>query len=272
MKLDLSIYRTYNNDISEKSDRELEKHFHSYGKFERRIFARCHNTVERFAMRWCRGSGLEIGAGRSPVKLFGDAQSVQADLEGSEYFGNSNFITYSLNEEVPSELCEKFDFVIASHVLEHVDSLILSIRRLRQTVKIGGTIYFIVPDKTQLDDSNWMPDFDMEHHLKEEKSQRLHEKLHDGLILARLKQTAHNLEGMSDSKLLAGQTEVKNIREIIKNDSLEDRRFGFHQHTYDYNDWIKIIFEIIEHIGGLKFCEVGYGHERKDCHFVYEKC
>ena len=118
MKLDLAIYRAYNNDISNKSDKELKKHFHSSGKFERRIFASCDTTAERFSMRWCRGSGLEIGAGRSPTKLFGDAQSVQADIEGAEYFGNSNFITYSLNEEVPSELAEKFDFVISSHVLE----------------------------------------------------------------------------------------------------------------------------------------------------------
>ena len=161
MNVDLGAYRKHNSDLSAKSDEELLKHFEVHGQFEKRVFAYCNSTVERFSMKWCRGAGLEIGAGRNPMPLFGDATCVQADVIGGEYFGNSGFVIYSLNDELPRKFKSKFDFVTASHVLEHVDSLILSIKRMAQSVRRGGIIYAVVPDKSHTDDNHWLPDFDL---------------------------------------------------------------------------------------------------------------
>lgn len=42
---------------------------------------------------------------------------------------------------------EKFDCVIASHVLEHMDDLIFSLRDIAQILKPGGIFYIVYPDK-----------------------------------------------------------------------------------------------------------------------------
>lgn len=42
---------------------------------------------------------------------------------------------------------EKFDCVIASHVMEHVDDLIFSLQDIAQILKPGGIFYIVYPDK-----------------------------------------------------------------------------------------------------------------------------
>lgn len=269
-ELDTDLYRRMNADLANLSDNELRRHFEAHGRREKRIFARVEETSSQTSMRWLRGNGLEIGAGRYKLRLFGQTSCTYADVQGSEYFGNeTKTFDYSLNNDVPTERAGKFDFVACSHVLEHVDSLILSLRRLKAFVRPGGIIYFIVPDKRYLDDQHWMPDFDLRHHLAEEKDPLGYADMHDKICFDRMYSQRHTLDGRSGE--IGGQAQVDQLRQVIANGSLGEQRFAFHKHTYSFDGWLKIMLPIIEHVEGLTIEEVRLGYERCDCHFVLEK-
>ncbi len=268
--LDVSIYRDFNGDLENMSDDELTAHFQNHGLRERRIFGKVEGTPSQLSMRWLRGKGLEIGAGRYPLRLFGETQCTYADINNDGFFGGTaNSFEYSLNDETPYDQKGIYDFVICSHVLEHVDSIILSLKNLASFVKVGGIVYFVVPDKRFLFDQYWVPDFDINHHLTEEHNPLAHAEEHTAAILEQLlsqKESIATTEG-----LLYGQVEASEFRKIIANGALGDQRFAFHQHTYSFDGWLKILMPLIEHIGGLSTQEVRYGHERRDCHFILER-
>lgn len=51
------------------------------------------------------------------------------------------------NYEKTFESAEKFDYVIASHVLEHMEDLIFALRDISAVLKPGGIFYIVYPDK-----------------------------------------------------------------------------------------------------------------------------
>ena len=83
------IYRNHSLDLSALclSDEDLAAHFYRFGHREPRVFGATNSSAEYLAMKWLRGRGLEIGAGRFPTKLFGSAVCEYADVEGGEAFG-----------------------------------------------------------------------------------------------------------------------------------------------------------------------------------------
>jgi len=54
-------------------------------------------------------------------------------------------IHQSLIEDLPKTFTGRFDTIIASHVLEHIEDDLMFLRRLRRFVKPGGRIIFMIP-------------------------------------------------------------------------------------------------------------------------------
>jgi SAM-dependent methyltransferase len=53
----------------------------------------------------------------------------------------------SLHEAVPAELVGQFDFIIASHVLEHLPDLVDFLQSASRLVKLGGAMSIALPDR-----------------------------------------------------------------------------------------------------------------------------
>jgi SAM-dependent methyltransferase len=270
-ELDVDAYRRHNLDLAELNEEQLRQHFARSGRSERRIFRPVENTTHFLSMKWLRGCGLEVGAGRYPTPLFGETSCLYGDLPGGEFFGQDKLdIIFNLNDEPDPDLKDKFSFVVCSHVMEHVDSFLNSLRYLKTVVPVGGIIYIIVPDRSYLEDAYWMPDIDFDHHLTEEQNPLYFAEEHDQRALAASRSQREKMR-QSPENLFEGQSNAQAMLDIIESNSITDHRFVFHKHTYDFGGWVQLLVKAVEHIGGMKIGEIRYGYHRMDCHFVLEK-
>jgi len=108
--------------------------------------------------------GLEISPNWAPLVLRGEAQMVYCDrlstaeLESREKENKGRIDLHAVVEEMdfiwkdgtslPTYFSanEKFDFVVSSHVMEHVPNLLGFLQQQRQVCKDEGIISFVVPD------------------------------------------------------------------------------------------------------------------------------
>jgi SAM-dependent methyltransferase len=122
----------------------------------RRVCHSRHSAFGRKAHELCRGTGVEIGALHKPFDL--DANVIYLDREGTadlkkQYEGDprvSDIIQVNIvckDNTYPFFDTNAFDFVINSHVLEHVTNPGRQIEEWLRIIKPGGILYMIVPDK-----------------------------------------------------------------------------------------------------------------------------
>jgi 2-polyprenyl-3-methyl-5-hydroxy-6-metoxy-1,4-benzoquinol methylase len=103
---------------------------------------------------FCKGTGLEIGAGLSPTKV-SKASTV-------DYFDKRNRDELNIYFDSPSTLdvkdmsmakSKKYDFLIAHHVLEHSANVIETLIEWMDLLKEDGLIYLSVPNKDMTPDN-----------------------------------------------------------------------------------------------------------------------
>jgi SAM-dependent methyltransferase len=260
-----AFYRRYNLDLQHLTDAELLLHFQAHPE-ERRLHGATDSTVEHLSMRWLRGRGCEVGAGANPTPLYGNAHVEMTDCDEDLAFGGNRIdAKYSIDDPDFARLkLGRFDFAVASHVLEHADSFLRALDHLLLVTKSGGVVYIVVPDINFLMDKNWLPRFEFAHHVDEYKNPFIHADLHDRLYI--------NGSG-------AGIWHTNEIAELTPEYRTavaagripKEQRFLHHKHNYSFNDWLDI-FEKAQKFFSNRFCFVDarYGHERLDCHFVLE--
>ncbi len=259
------IYRTANLDLCHLSDAELLSHYMSH-RDERRLYARVETTNELCSMRWLRGNGLEIGAGKNPTPLYGNAITSLDDIDDTGvFYGDYSGISHSIDHP---DYCrgkeDSFDFVIASHVLEHTDSFLLAIQNMTNITKDMGILYIVMPDINFLHDKYWMANYNFEHHIDEYRHPLCHMNLHDSAFLKYIEQD--NLF----AKAVHAQPPSDYLENLNKSIIDPKHRFIHHKHNYDFNDWVTLIVDTIKFLGGLVLMDARYGHERHDCHFILE--
>lgn len=276
------IYRNHSLDLSalDLSDEDLAAHFYSFGHREPRVFGRTNSSAEYLAMKWLRGRGLEIGAGRFPTKLFGSAVCEYADVDGGEAFGTQELgHRLSIDCRIPDKLIGGFDFVIGSHVLEHADGVIQSISNCLDAVKPGGIVYIVVPDRDCLEDAKWMPIYSFDHHVAEFHQPGLNDCYHDELAFTHMRANAHTLghdpeSGASQDDLVpsGGQINVRDLRLLLDSGTSGTHRFMLHKHTYDFDGWASLFVDVQRFLKRrFSISEMRYGMERFDCHFVFRR-
>ena len=96
-----------------------------------------------------RGKGLEIGGWNDPLIVNGRpiAQHTLPD-------GSTHVLPFKDGE---------FDFLYASHVLEHFAKPIDVLREWLRVVKVGGYVYFAVPDFTLYEHNIWPSKYNQAH-------------------------------------------------------------------------------------------------------------
>ena len=101
--------------------------------------------------KWCVGSGLEIG-GANYNRFFGiDTRNVDPYPDHPVFAAEQSkhgdplpidIVAWADDIPVPDG---SVDFVISSHVLEHVSNVIRTLKEWNRVVRSGGIIYMIVP-------------------------------------------------------------------------------------------------------------------------------
>jgi SAM-dependent methyltransferase len=114
-------------------------------------------TRRRVSRRYLRGSGLEIGALHSPmsvkrgvrVRHTDRLRTIDLRLEYPEW-DHLPFVDVDLiddGERLDRVDDESQDFVIASHMLEHCENPLGTLRQHLTKLKPGGVLFYIVPDR-----------------------------------------------------------------------------------------------------------------------------
>ncbi|MFV0675233.1 methyltransferase domain-containing protein [Variovorax sp. tm] len=258
------IYRSYNLDLRHLSDEEAAAHFAAFPG-ERRVHASTADTRSFLSMRWLRGNGVEIGAGSNPTPLFGNAVALVADCDRDLVFGGRHLDLHKSLDAADFAASGKiFDFAIASHVLEHVDSVLRSLENLISVTKVGGIVYVVFPDIEWLNDVRWIPEFDFGHHVAEYSETMVFAELHDTLYLDAVDWAA--IENNEHAQISEEYRRALRARSIP-----QSMRFMHHKHNYTMQGWLDLVTAARGFLRNtFRVVDVRYGHERKDCHFVLE--
>jgi SAM-dependent methyltransferase len=106
---------------------------------------------------YCKGYGLEVGASDCPYP-FAKSKMDYADLFNelrSEYLNKNGFIPLMspkcLLDSVDSN---RYDFVYASHVLEHSVNPLGTLQDWVRVLRQGGVVYVVLPNKNQIYDKH----------------------------------------------------------------------------------------------------------------------
>jgi predicted SAM-dependent methyltransferase len=120
--------------------------------------ARIHDQRWSLSKKHILGKGLEIGALNRPLPVHKCVQVIYIDrvnvddaynvhfpeLKGADI---ANVDVMDNAEELNSIPLESHDFIIAGHFLEHTQDPIKTIKSHLSRIKVGGILYYILPDK-----------------------------------------------------------------------------------------------------------------------------
>jgi predicted SAM-dependent methyltransferase len=110
----------------------------------------------RRAARWLRGSGIEIGALHHPLQLPEGVQVRYVDRLPTEEL-RRHYPELAGDEFAPISIIgdaqdlsalddDSVDFVIANHLLEHLENPIAGLREMHRVIRPGGVLYLALPD------------------------------------------------------------------------------------------------------------------------------
>jgi SAM-dependent methyltransferase len=115
-----------------------------------------HSVFGAKAFELCKGFGIEVGAVNCPFDL--DADVLYMDQHDSSVVFARHVNDPNVTDVLPVSFVAKrppydflavgsFDFVVASHVVEHLPNPLASIAEFIRVVKAGGIVYLVVPHK-----------------------------------------------------------------------------------------------------------------------------
>lgn len=107
------------------------------------------------------GQGLDIGAGGDPLGALLTADDFPLAGEIAVWDYTSHGDAQELTSEKVGGIT--FDFIHASHVLEHVRNPDVSVRAWLNVLRPGGHLIILVPDFTMYERRVWPPHFNTDH-------------------------------------------------------------------------------------------------------------
>jgi SAM-dependent methyltransferase len=118
---------------------------------------RCgHITRELFSYAYIRGKGIEFGALNAPLPVANDVSVQYADRYSNEFMLGRHKgklpelkpLTYITSLETCEGIADgSQDFIIANHVVEHLENPIMAIESMLRILKIGGILFMALPDR-----------------------------------------------------------------------------------------------------------------------------
>lgn len=95
--------------------------------------------------KYCRGKGLDVGASENSIKTLIDPCCAQIDTQDI-ITSNKGKLTYLCPaDEIPAS-SDTYDFICASHVLEHLNNPIKALKEWERILRPDGYIIAFMPD------------------------------------------------------------------------------------------------------------------------------
>jgi predicted SAM-dependent methyltransferase len=114
-------------------------------------------TRRRLGRRYLRGEGIEIGALHSPIPVSRQARVTYVDrmsreelLEEYAEQAEHDFVRVDViddGETLSKFTAESLDFVVASHMLEHCENPLGTMRNHLTRLRSGGILFYALPDR-----------------------------------------------------------------------------------------------------------------------------
>ena len=108
------------------------------------------------AARWLRGAGIEIGALDNPLAVPAGVEVRYVDRVPTERLheqyrelAGATFVPTSIigdAQDLSALADESVDFVIANHLIEHLENPIRGLAEMARVVRPGGVLYMALPD------------------------------------------------------------------------------------------------------------------------------
>jgi len=141
------MMRNYNNELRDTSDHKYEYNFD--------IDVMHRYIIESFKSNFVKGNCLELGSSKGfftkrLIPYFDDITCVEASIDALTYAKSTlkvDNITYfhSLFETV--ELPKKYDNIILTHVLEHIDEPVDLLAKIKnEWLSEGGKLFVVCPN------------------------------------------------------------------------------------------------------------------------------
>ncbi len=141
----------------------------------RKLYADIPQGSRRYLLsRHLLGSGLEIGPGHHPYRLaegatvkyidrWTPAEASELFPEISDGFVEPDYIADFNVEGLAPVADESQDFVIASHVLEHVANPLRMLSEIHRVVRPGGAVLILLPDRRRIRTDSRRPPTPLQH-------------------------------------------------------------------------------------------------------------
>lgn len=148
--------------ISNGSFHSGREHYDKYGKGEGRFFDRSSREEKVFHLLDKKGLGLEIGPSHNPiapkakgfnVHILDHASAAELRSKYQEHgvnLDNIEEVDFIWHVETFPKLIGQtscYDWIIASHVIEHVPDLISYLQQCETLLKPNGFLSLVIPDK-----------------------------------------------------------------------------------------------------------------------------
>lgn len=186
------------------------------------------------AFRYLSGDGIEIGALYHPQRVrsgtrvryvdHGDRDELMRAYPWHDWVQAPDVVDEA--EKLHSFEDESLDFVIANHVLEHVEDPIAALETFLRVVRPGGIVFITLPDPRHSFDGR-RERTTVEHVLRDHR---------DGPEVTRqehYEEWAHIVEGMTDPGDIARRT-AEFAREKTRN----------HFHVWEPDDFLRLVFAL----------------------------
>ncbi len=231
-------------------------------RLKRRILARSEMGREELAARYLQGNGIEIGARNWPLALPAGAKASYVDRIGPEEM-KKDYAAALEGEPVPVDVMddarnlEKFtddslDFVIANHLLEHLEDPLGALKNFLRVLRTGGILFLSVPDKNHTFDKSRAVTT-IEHLLRD------------------------HLEGPARSRLSHHEESVRHTPGELEEEEIQKRAKAYmdagrdiHFHCWRQTEMFEI-FVYLQKRENLNFEIETFEKHHKECIFVVRK-
>lgn len=187
-----------------------------YNKFVRDIRKTRNKTTRvryEISKKYLKGRGLEIGAFNSPTPLLEGVESDYVDQMSIEEIKKrfpkyeDYYCAYPIilddGEKLRKIENEKYDFLIANHMLEHTENFFETIQNHLRVIKKGGILFYAIPDKRFTFDKNRK--LTTYEHLKDELNNGVKENSYEHYL-----DVAMNIENLKEEEAKEKATELLN--------------------------------------------------------------
>ena len=198
------------------------------------------NTAKKRARaaRWLQGDGVEIGALHNPLSLPSDVRVRYVDRMSNSAL-HSHYPELEQEELVPVDIIgdaqnlhafetDQLDFVIANHLIEHMEDPIRALAEMSRVLRPGGILYLAVPDPRNTFDKDREPT-DVTHIVKEFRHGVETTKYAHYLEWVEL------VEGLTNETSAAQRSRDGRVRELIETD------YSIHFHVWRPEHFIEFL-------------------------------